>query len=144
MQRPHIGNDIAPRRDFNLDAQAGQHTRHIGDGLLQRQIFADNIGAGVGRRIQRQQGLRVGIQVLDFFNHELRPGLHHFFHGAAVNGTQNTLAVLVGDIGWQFDLDLENLLITVFRIDNIVLREADIFGRNIASCAIQLHKISRA
>src|SRR3546814_7646305 len=39
MQRPHIGNDIAPRSDFNLDAQARQNARHICDGLLQRQIL---------------------------------------------------------------------------------------------------------
>jgi hypothetical protein len=40
MQRPHIGHQIAPRGDFDLDAQARQHPRHIGDGLLQRQILA--------------------------------------------------------------------------------------------------------
>jgi hypothetical protein len=39
MQRPHVGHDIAPRGDFDLDAQVGQR-RHIGDGLLQRQILA--------------------------------------------------------------------------------------------------------
>ncbi|MNP51655.1 hypothetical protein D3C76_1459960 [compost metagenome] len=45
MQRPHVGHDIAPRGDFNLHAQAGQDARHVGDGLFQRQVLADDVGA---------------------------------------------------------------------------------------------------
>ncbi|MNL44238.1 hypothetical protein D3C87_1667990 [compost metagenome] len=45
MQRPHIGNDVAPRSDFDLHAQAGENARHVGDGLLQRQILAGDVSA---------------------------------------------------------------------------------------------------
>jgi hypothetical protein len=34
MQRPHIRNDIAPRRDFDFDAETRQQAGHIRDGLL--------------------------------------------------------------------------------------------------------------
>ena len=54
MQRPHVGNDVAPRGDFNLDAQARQQARHIRDGLFQRQILAHDIGAGFAGRIEHQ------------------------------------------------------------------------------------------
>ena len=47
MQRPHIGHDIAPRGDFDLHAQAGENARHVGNGLLQRQVLADNVGARI-------------------------------------------------------------------------------------------------
>jgi signal transduction histidine kinase len=43
--------------------------------LLQWQILAQNSGAGVRSRLQGQQGLRIGIQVLHFFDHELGPGV---------------------------------------------------------------------
>lgn len=144
MQRPHIGNDVAPRSDFNLDTQARQNARHVGDGLLQWQILARDIGAGVGSRRQGQQGLRIGIEVCYLFNHELGSGLHHLFHGTTFDGTQDTPAVCLGDIRRQFDLDLENLLVAVFRIDNVVMRQTDIFSRNIAGVAVQLHEVSRA
>ena len=60
-----------------------------------------------------------------------------------VDEAQNTLAVFGRDIRRQLNLNLEYLLITVFRIDNIILRQSDILGRNIASVAVQLHKVSR-
>ena len=88
--------------------------------------------------------MRIGIQVRDFFNDEFWPRLHHFFHRAAVDRAQDALAVLGRDIGRQLDLDLENLLVTVFRIDDIVLRQADILGGNIARIAIQFHEVGRA
>ena len=34
VQGPYIGNDVAPRGNFNLDAQIGQDARHVGNGLL--------------------------------------------------------------------------------------------------------------
>jgi hypothetical protein len=83
-------------------------------------------------RIQRQQGLGIGIEIVHFLDHELRPGLHHLLYRAALDGTQDALAVLGGDIRRQFDLDLEDLLVAVFRVDNIVLRQADVVGGNIA------------
>ena len=144
MQRPHMGDKIAPRSDFNLHAQARQHSRHIGDGLLQRQILARNIGAGVRSRRQAQQGLGIGIQILYLFNHKLGPGLHHFLHRTTLDGAQNALAIFGRDIRRQLDLNLENLLVPVFRIDNIVLRESDVLGRNIAGQAVQLDEVSRA
>ncbi|MNQ43426.1 hypothetical protein D3C85_571550 [compost metagenome] len=144
MQRPDIRDDVAPRGDFNLDAQACQQARHIGNRLFQRQVLADDIGARARGRIQGQQGLGIGVQVLHFFDHELGTRLHHFFHRATVDRAQDALAVLGRDIGRQFDLDLEDLLITVFRINNIVLRQADVFGGNIACIAIQLHEVRRA
>jgi hypothetical protein len=143
MQRPHLGNDIPPRGDFNLDAPACQHPRHIGDGLLQRQIFARDIGTRFGIWLQGQQRLRVGIEIFYLFDHEFRAGLHDFLHGATLNRAQDTLAVLLRDIRRQLDLDLENLRVTVFRVDDIILRQADIFGRNIPGIAVQLHEVSR-
>ncbi|MNE37978.1 hypothetical protein D3C80_1318540 [compost metagenome] len=143
MQRPDVGHNVAPRGDFDLHAQAGENPRHVGDGLLQRQILADDIGAGVGRRVQHQQCLGIGVEVVDFLDHKLRPGLHHLLHRTTVDGTQNALAILGGDIRWQLDLDLEDLVVTVFRINNIVLRQANIIGGNIARLAVQLHKVSR-
>jgi hypothetical protein len=99
------------------------------------------VAAGRG---QRQQRLGIGVEVFHFFDDELRAFLHHFLHRAAVDRAQDALAVFFGDIFRQLDLDLENLLVAVFRIDDIVLRQADIFGRNIARIAIQLHEIRRA
>ena len=143
MQRPHVGHDIAPRGNLDLHAQARENRRHVGDGLLQRQVLAGNVGACCGRGVGHQQRLGIGVEVLDFLNHEFRPGLHHFLHGAAVDGAQDALAVLVGDICGQFDLDLENLVVAVFRVDDVVLRQANILGGNIARLAVQLHKVRR-
>ncbi|MNX57846.1 hypothetical protein D3C86_886710 [compost metagenome] len=144
MQRPHVGHDIAPRSDFDLHAQAGQNARHVGDGLLQRQVLAGDIGARFRNGSRHQQRLGIGVEVFHLFDHELRPGLHHFFHGATVDGTQDALAVLVGNIRRQLDLNLENLVVAVFRVNDVVLRQADILGGNIARLAVQLHKVSRA
>ncbi|MND65083.1 hypothetical protein D3C80_564440 [compost metagenome] len=143
VQRPHIRDDIAPRGDFNLHAQAGENGRHVGDGLLQRQVLAGHVGARLRSRVKHQQCLGIGIEVLDLLNDKLRPGLHHLFHGATVDGAQNALAVLIGDIRWQFNLNLENLVVAVFRVDNVVLRQTNIVGGDIACFAIQLHKVSR-
>ena len=144
VQRPDVGDDVAPRRDLDLDAQPRQQPRHVGDGLFQRQVLARDAGARPGVGLQGQQRLRVGIEVLDFLDHEFRPGLHHLLDRAAVDRAQDALAVLVRDIRRQLDLDLEDLLVAVFRIDDIVLREADILGRNIARVAVQLHEVGRA
>ncbi len=144
MQRPDIGDDIAPRSDFDLHAQARQHARHIGDGLLQGQIFAGDIGAGIRGRLQGQQSLGIGIEILDFFDDELGAGLDHFLDRATVDRTQDALAVFGGDIGRQFDLDLEDLLIAVFGIDNIVLGQTDMFGRDVARVAVQLDEVGGA
>ena len=139
-----MGNNIAPRSDLDLHAQVGQDRRHIGNGLLQGQILAGDIGAPFCRRVQQQQGLRIGIQVCHFFDDKCRPGLHHFFYRAPLDGTQNSLPVLGRDIGGQLDLDLENLLVAIFRIDNIVLRKANVIGGNVARHAVQLDEVSRA
>jgi hypothetical protein len=94
-----------------LMPRPGQHARHVGDGLLQRQILAGDAGARLGESgVQRQQGLRIGVEVFHLLDDELRPGLHHLLHRAAVDGTQDALAVLVGNIRRQLDLDLEDLL----------------------------------
>ena len=98
VQRPDIGHDIAPRGDFDLHAQVGQHARQVGDGLLQRQVLAGNVGTRFGVRAGQQQRLGIGVQVLHLLDHELRPGLHHLLHRAPLDGTQNALAVLFGDI----------------------------------------------
>ncbi len=143
MQRPHVGHDIAPRSDLDLHAQARQNGRHVGDGCFQRQVLARDVGARVGRRARHQQCLGIGIQVFHFLDDKLRPGLHDFFHGAAVDGTQDALAVFIGDVRWQFDLDLEDLVVAVFRVDNVVLGQANIVGRDVAGFAVQLHKVSR-
>ena len=143
MQRPHVRHNIAPGGDLDLDTQASQYAGHIGNGLFQRQVFASDIGLRLGCRLHRQQGLRVGIQVSHFFNDKVRASLHHFFHRTAVYRTQNTNTVFFRNIGRQLDLYFENLLVAVFRVHNIVVRQADIVGGDIARAAIQLHKISR-
>ena len=143
MQGPDVGHDIAPRGDLDLHAQAGQDPGHIGDRLLQRQVLARDISARVGWAAGHQQGLGIGVEVVHFFDDEFRPGLHHFLHGATVDGTQDTLAVLLGNVRRQLDLDLENLVVAVFRINDVVLRQADIFRGDIARLAVQLHKIRR-
>jgi hypothetical protein len=83
------------RRTYLLDRSPvqRQHARHVGDGLLQWQILARNIGVGVRSRSHAQQCLGIGIEVLDLFNHKLGPGLHHFFNGTTFDGAQNSLAV---------------------------------------------------
>ena len=91
--------------------------------------------------IEHQQGLRIGIQIRDFFDDEFWPFLYHFFYRATLDRAQDALAVLGGDIFRQLDLDLENLLVAVFRIDDVVLRQTDVFGGNIACIAIQLHEV---
>ena len=143
MQRPDVGHKIAPGGDLDLHAQPGENAGHVGDGLLERQILAGDIGARLGIRIERQQGLRIGVEILDFLDDELWPGLHHFLDGTPLDGAQNALPVLGGNIRRQLDLDLENLLIAVFRIDDVVLRQADVLGRNVARVAVQLDEISR-
>src|SRR5690606_3977140 len=62
-------------------------------------------------------------------------------HRAPLDGAQDTLAVLGGNIGGQLDLDLEGLLVAVFRVDDVVLRQANIVGRNVARAAVQLHEV---
>jgi hypothetical protein len=144
VQRPHVGHEVAPGGDLDLDAQVRQDRRHVGDGLLQRQVLARDVGRRGRIRIQRQQGLRVGIEVLDLLDHELRPGLHHLLDRAAVDGAQDAQAVLLGDVRRQLDLDLEDLLVAVLRVDDVVLREADVLGRDVAGDAVQLDEVGRA
>ncbi len=142
MQRPHVGHDVAPRSDLDLHPQPGQDARHVGDGLLQRQVLAGDVGTGVRHR--HQQALGIGIEVVDHFDDELGAGLYHLLHGAAVDGTQDALAVLLGDVLGQLDLDLEDLVVAVFRVDDVVLRQANVFGRDVAGLAVQLDEVSRA
>src|SRR5690606_18916869 len=143
MQRPDIGHDIAPRGDLNLHAQVRQNAGHGGDGLLQRQILARDIGARLGIRIYHQQRLGVGVEILHLFDDELRPGLHHLLYRTTVDRTQDALAVFFRDVRRQLDLDLEDLVVAVFRIDNVVLRKADIFGGDVPRLAVQLYKVGR-
>jgi len=143
VQRPHVGHQIAPRRDLDPDAQVRQHLRHVGDGLLERQVLAEDVGVGVRIRLQRQQGLGIGVQVRHLLDHELRPGLHHPLDGAALDRAQDALAVGGGDVLGQFDEDLEDLLVAVFRIDDVVLRQADVVGGDVARLAVQLHEVGR-
>ena len=142
MQRPDVRDNVAPRGDLDLHPQPGEDARHVGNGLLQRQVLAGDIGAGVRHR--HQQPLGIGIEVVDHFDHELRAGLHHLFYRAAVDGAQDALTVLVGDVFGQFDLDLEDLVVAVFRVDDVVLRQADVFSGDIAGLAVQLDEVSRA
>lgn len=144
MQRPDVGHDVAPRSDFDLHAEVGKDLRHVGDGLFQRQVLAGNVSARLGIGLRHQQGLGIGVEVVDFFDDELGAGLHHFLHGAAVDGTQDALAILVRDIGGQFDLNLEDLVVAVFRVDDVVLRQANVLCRDVARVAVQLDEVSRA
>jgi hypothetical protein len=144
MQRPHIGNDVAPGSDLDLDAQFGQQARHVGDGLLQWQVLAQDVGAHAGFGLEGQQGLRIGVQAFHFLDDKFRPLLHHLLDGTALDRAQDAAAVGLFDVGRQFDLDLEGLLVAVFRVDDIVLGQPDVLGRDIARIAVQLHEVSRA
>ena len=142
MQRPDVGHDIAPGGDLDLHPQLGEDARHIGDGLLKRQVLAWNVGAGIGHR--HQQRLSVGVEVVHLLDDELGALLHHLLHRAAVNGAQDALAILLGDVRRQLDLDLEDLRVAVFRVDDVVLRQADVLGGDVAGLAVQLDEVRRA
>ena len=98
MQGPHMGDDIAPGGDLDLHPQFFEDGAHVGDGLLQRQVLALDKGAVRVIRRHHQQRLGVLVQVVHFLDLEFRPGLDHLLHGAAVDGAQNALPVLVGNI----------------------------------------------
>ena len=85
VQRPYVGNDVAPRGNFNLDAQVCQGARHVGNGLLQGQVFAKNKGATFSSRFQAEQGLCICVQIGHFFNDKFGAGLHYFFNSTALN-----------------------------------------------------------
>ena len=144
VQRPDIGYQVAPRGDLDLDAQPGEQGRHVGDGLFQRQVLAGDEGLCAGVRVEGQQRLRVGVEILDFLDDELGAGLHHFLDRAAVDRAQDAEAVLLGNVRRQLDLDLESLLVAVFRIDDVVLRQADVLGRDVARVAVELDEVGRA
>ncbi len=135
-------HNVTPRSDLDLHPQPREDARHVGDGLLQRQVLAGDVGAGVCHR--HQQALGIGIKVVDHFDHELRASLHNLLDRAAVDGAQDALAVLVGNVLGQLDLDLEDLVVAVFRIDDVVLRQANVFGWDVAGLAVQLDEVSRA
>ncbi len=140
MQRPHVGHDIAPGGNLNLHAEVGQNTAHVGNGLLQRQVFAFDVGAAPLRRAH-QQRLGVLIDVLDHFDLELGAGLNDLLHCTAVDGAQDAFAILFRDIFRQLDLDFEDLLVAVFRVDDVVLRQANVLGGNIARVAVHLDEV---
>ena len=144
VQRPHIGNDVTPRGNFNLDAEVGQDARHVGNGLLQGQIFAQNEGAALGIRLEAEQGLSVFIQVGHFFDDKFRAFLHHFFNGTALNGIKDATSVYFRNVRWQLHLNFEDLLVAVFGINNVVLRKSNVLSGNVAGVAIQLHKVGSA
>ena len=79
VQRPDVGHQVAPRGDLDLDAEPGEQAGHVGDGLLQRQVLAGNEGLRLRIRVDGQQRLRVGIQILDFLDDELGPVCTTFF-----------------------------------------------------------------
>ena len=139
-----MGHDIAPGGDLDLHAQVFEDGAHVGDGLLQRQILALDKGAVFLVRLHHQQRLGILVQVVHFLDLELRPGLDHLLHCAAINGAQNPLAVLVGNILRQLHLNAEDLVVAVLRIDDVVLRQADIVGGDIPCLAVHLHEIGRA
>ena len=58
-----------------------------------------------------------------------------------VNGPQNASAILVGEVLGQLHMNPEDLVIAVFRVDNIVLRQADIIRGDIPGLAVHLHEI---
>ena len=151
MQGPDVGHDIAPGGDLDLHAQVGQDAGHVGDGLLQRQVLALDPGTAVALFIAQrlatftahQQRLGVLVDVLDRLDLELGAGLHHFLHRATIDGAQNTLAVLVGDVLGQLDLDPEDLLVAVLGVDDVVLRQPNILGGNIPGVAVDLDEVGR-
>src|SRR5690606_3905821 len=98
---------------------------------------------GLRADIRQQQGLGIGVEALYLLDDELRPGLDDLFHRAPIDGTQDALAVLVGNIRRQLDLDLEDLLVAVFRVDDVVLRQANVLGGSAPSEAVELYTIRR-
>ena len=144
VQGPHVGHNVAPGGNLDLHAEIREDASHVGNGLLQGQVLALDIGVAVAARGSGEQGLGVFVQVFHHFNLEIRAGLHHFFHGATVDGADDALAVLVRNVFRQFHLNLENLLVAVFRVYNVVLRQADVICGNIPGVAVNLHKVGRA
>src|SRR5690606_3279120 len=73
-----------------------------------------------------------------------RAELHGLLGGAAVDRWRSARAILFGDVFRQFYLDLENVLVAVFRVYNVVLRQADVLRGNVAGVAVHLHKVGCA
>ena len=139
-----MGHDVAPGGDLDLHAQLREDRGHVGDGLLQRQVLAFDKGAVGLVRLHHQQGLGVFGEAVHLFDLEVRPGLDHLLHRAAVDGAQNSLPVLVGNIFRQLHLNLEDLVIAVFRVNDVVLRQANIVGGDVPGLAVHLYEIGRA
>src|SRR5690554_624880 len=139
-----MGDNVAPGGNFNLHAEAGKNATHIGNGLLQRQVFTFYVGIFTPFWLDRQQRLSVFIEVINDFDLEVRAGLHNFLNRAAVDGAHDSLAVLLGQVVRQLYLNLENLFVAVFRINNVVLGQADVIGWNIPRQAVHLYKVGGA
>ncbi|CUR45036.1 hypothetical protein BN2364_0595 [Alloalcanivorax xenomutans] len=144
VQRPHMGHDIAPRGDLDLHAQRLEDAGHGGDGFLQWPVLALDISARLPLGRAHQQRLGILVQILHRLDLELRPSLYHLLHRTAVDGAQNTLPVLVGDVLRQLHLNTEDLVIAVLRVDDVVLRQADIVRGDIPRLAVHLDEVSRA
>ena len=144
VQRPDVRHDVAPGGDLDLHAQVLEDPGHGCDGFLQGPVLALNVGALLAVHAGHQQRLGVFVQVLHRLDLELRPGLHHLLHRAAVDGAQNALAVLVGDVLRQLHLNLENLVVAVLRVDDVVLRQPDVVRGNVPRLAVHPHEIGRA
>ncbi len=115
-----MGDNIAPGGNLDLHAQVTEETGHIGNGFFQGQILAFDKGAATFRG-GHQQGLGVLVQIFDSFYLKGGPGLDHFLDGTAVDGAEDSLAVFFRQVFRQFNLDLEDLVIAVLRVDNVVL-----------------------
>ena len=144
MQRPDVRHDVAPGGDLDLHAEIIQQARHVGDGLLQRQVLAFDPGALPFWRLRHQQCLGVLVEVVDRLDLEARAGLDDLLHRATLDGTQDALAVLVGEVFRQLHLDLEDLVVAVLRVDDVVLRQTDVLGRDVPRHAVHLHEVRRA
>ena len=112
--------------------------------MFQWQVFAQDESTAVGIGLKAEQSLSIGIQIGHFFNDKFRPLLHHFFNGTSLNGIQDAAAVHFRNIGWQLHLYFEDLRVAVFRINNVVLRQANVLGGDVAGITVQLHKVGRA
>ena len=143
VQRPDVGHDVAPGGDLHLHAQLGEDAGELGDGLFQRPVLAGNVGLA-GAIAGQQQGLGIGVEAFHRLDDEVWTGLHRLLHRAAIDGSEDALAVLVGQVGGQLHLDLEGLLVAILRVDDVALRQADVIGGDVAGLAIELDEIGRA
>jgi|TARA_B110000263_G_C15026671_1_gene382060 hypothetical protein len=98
-------------------------------------------GFGSGFRVTLIKKARLFSQNTDGIDFETEIVLNHSLYSAAVHRTNDSIAILLGYPFRKLSTDFERLLIPVFRVNYVVLDDADVFGGNVSGVAISLDKI---